>query len=145
MLKKMLMPLLLSAGLLAAQDASTAIGNWQLTTGAGGNIAVSYAGKPLISGIGIAAFTPGWKQQRFNLQNAAMSRDGNAFSWHKQDQHADAKLTLAFTDKTLRSTLNMLAQPTGPVEFGIYIPPGKHENRRRRGLLPRRWPVHQHQ
>ncbi|MDQ0290259.1 hypothetical protein [Oligosphaera ethanolica] len=123
MLKKMLMPLLLSAGLLAAQDVSTAIGNWQLTTGAGGNIAVSYAGKPLISGIGIAAFTPGWKQQRFNLQNAAMTRDGDIFTWHKQDQHADANLTLAFTDKTLRIALDMLAQPTGPVEFGIYIPP----------------------
>ncbi|NMA46004.1 MAG: hypothetical protein GX945_05530, partial [Lentisphaerae bacterium] len=109
MLKKLFMPLLLSAGLLSAQEVSTAIGNWQLTATAADSIAVAYAGRTLISSIGIAAFTPGWKQQRFNFHNAAMTRDGNAFTWHKQDQQADTKLTLTFTDKTLRIALNMLA------------------------------------
>lgn len=123
MLKKLFMFLLLSAGLLSAQEVSTAIGNWQLNVDAASNIAVSYAGKTLISRFSLAAFTPGWKQQSFNFKNAAMTRDGNAFTWHKQDQQADAKLTLTFTDNTLRIALNVLAQPTGPVEFGIYIPP----------------------
>ncbi|MGI5924060.1 MAG: hypothetical protein ACOX9E_08960 [Lentisphaeria bacterium] len=123
MLKKLFMPLLLSAGLLTAQEVSTAIGNWQLTATAAGSITVAHAGRTLISGIGIAAFTPGWKQQRFNFHNTTMTRDGNAFTWHKQDQQADTKLTLTFTEQTLRIALNMLAQPTGPVEFGIYVPP----------------------
>ncbi|MGI5924197.1 MAG: hypothetical protein ACOX9E_09660 [Lentisphaeria bacterium] len=123
MLKKLFMPLLLSAALLSAQEVSTAIGNWQLTANAAGNITVAYAGRTLIGSISIAAFTPGWKQQRFNFRNATMTRDGDAFTWHKQDQQADTKLTLTFTDKTLRIALDMLAQPSGPVEFGIYIPP----------------------
>ncbi|NMA47209.1 MAG: hypothetical protein GX945_11685, partial [Lentisphaerae bacterium] len=66
MLKKLFMPLLLSAALLSAQEVSTAIGNWQLTANAAGNITVAYAGRTLIGSISIAAFTPGWKQQRFN-------------------------------------------------------------------------------
>ncbi|NMA47752.1 MAG: hypothetical protein GX945_14450 [Lentisphaerae bacterium] len=127
MLKKLFMPLLLCAGLLSAQEVSTAIGNWQLKAGDAGNagsITISYAGKTLINYFTFAAFTPGWKQRRsFNFRNATMTRDGDAFTWHKKDQEADAKLTLSFTDKTLRIALDMLAQPTGPVEFGLYITP----------------------
>jgi hypothetical protein len=122
MLKKMLMPLLFSSVLLAAQEVSTAFGDWQLRTDADGRIAVAYAGKTLIANLSIGAFKPGWRGSRYNFHNASMSQEGNSVSWHKQNQEADTTLTLTFTDKKLRIELNMLAQPSGPVEFGIYIP-----------------------
>lgn len=96
------------------------IGDWTITTG--GSLTVAYKGKTVLSKITYGSWTPGYKSMRFSDGDMTAKQDGNTVTLTKQSDVANAVMSFLVEKKSVTISLDVDIKPSGPFEYGFYIP-----------------------
>ncbi|NUP99127.1 MAG: hypothetical protein HUU35_04630, partial [Armatimonadetes bacterium] len=107
--------------------AQVELGDWSLDYDTGRLGSLRYRGELVVSQSSLTGFLPEWKGTRFGLARQApeVTRAADRLDLRfpiETPGHASGAVVVAFTETEVSWRLEAQIEPTGPVEFGLYLP-----------------------